>query len=126
MRELKELMKSVLIAEDNTDLREIFAQVFTFHDFNVRVAHDGQAALACLEAELPDVLVLDINMPRLSGFDVLAFIRRRTSIKQVKIIVVTGSMLAMQSPEAEYADLFLVKPVAVHDLIEFATRLIAQ
>ena len=119
-------MKSVLIAEDNADLREIFAQVFTFHQFNVRVAHDGQAALAFLEAELPDVLVLDINMPRLSGFDVLDFIRRRTSIKQVKIIVVTGSMLAMQSPEAEYADLFLVKPVAVHDLIEFATRLTTE
>ena len=117
-------MKTVLIAEDNPDLRDIFSRTFDKRHFNVRVAEDGQAAIDSLMEEIPDVVVLDINMPKLSGFDVLSHIRRHKETKDVKVIVVTGNALAMQDQKAQFADLFLVKPVSISDLISFTKRLI--
>lgn len=116
-------MKSVLIAEDNPDLRRIFAMTFDRSTFDVRVAEDGQAAIDALLEEIPDVIVLDINMPRLSGFDVLSYVRSHQETRDVKVIVVTGNTLAMQDEKASYADLFLVKPVDIQDLISFTARL---
>ena len=116
-------MKRVLIAEDNPDLRAIFARVFSRQHFTVTLAMDGVEAMKCLDEEVPDVLVLDVNMPRMSGLQVLARIRQQQKLKGLKVIVVTGNALAVQHPEAAYADLFLVKPVSILDLVTLAERL---
>ncbi|NJL58218.1 response regulator, partial [bacterium] len=116
-------MKTVLIAEDNPDLRDIFAMTFNHSAFQVRLAEDGEAAINCLNEYVPDVLVLDINMPRLSGFDVLAYVREHQHTHDIKVIVVTGNTLAMQDERAQCADLFLVKPVNIQELVAFTNRL---
>ncbi len=118
------LLKKVLIVDDNPDLRTIFARTFDPLYFDVHVASDGMEALEHLQADLPDVLILDINMPRLSGFDVLRQVRANQTTKDVKVVVVTGNVTAMQAPEAEYADLLLIKPVNINELVTLAQRLI--
>jgi len=118
------VMKHILIVEDNQDLLDIFARTFDSLGFQVRLAADGQEAIDCLDEMLPDIILLDINMPRLSGFDVLTHVRAHKETHQVKVIVVTGNMIAMRDEKAEFADLFLVKPVDVRDLITLATRLL--
>jgi CheY-like chemotaxis protein len=118
-------LQKVLIVEDNPDLRIIFARAFDPHHYTVLMAEDGITALEILEAELPDAMILDINMPRLSGLDVLRSVRNNQQMKHVKIIVVTGNSRAAQSPEADYADLFLMKPIDIGDLISLAQRLIS-
>lgn len=120
-----EQRNSVLIVEDNHDLRTIFAYAFHPSQYAVRVAEDGVVALELLQAELPDVMVLDINMPRLSGLDVLRYVRSNQQMKHVKIIVVTGNLQTLHLPEADYADLLLVKPIDISDLITLAQRLIS-
>lgn len=117
-------MLKVLIAEDNMDLRIIFARAFDRRYFSVRVAADGAEAIASLKGALPDVLILDINMPKVSGVDVLRYLHQQPGAKDVKVVVVTGNTMAMQMPEAEYADLFLIKPVRLADLITLAQRLV--
>lgn len=117
-------MKRVLIVEDNPDLRAIFSRTFDKSKFEVRVAEDGQAALDRLREEVPDIVVLDINMPRLSGFDVLSHIRRHRETHNTKVIVVTGNALAMHDERAQYADLILMKPVDIHDLMALTSRLV--
>ena len=116
--------KQILIAEDNPDLRAIFSVVFERSHFDVRVAIDGREAIAALEDALPDVLLLDVNMPHISGIDVMTYVRRTTAGKRVKIIVVTGNYLIEQNAEVQLADLFLVKPVDVSTLAVFARRLL--
>jgi DNA-binding response OmpR family regulator len=64
-------MKQVLIAEDDSDLRTIFARIFLISAFEVRLAVDGRETLAQLAEAVPDILILDINMPHISGLDVL-------------------------------------------------------
>ncbi len=119
--------RRVLIAEDNPDLRQIFTHVFQHHRFSVEIAVDGAEALAFLAAsQPPDVLILDVNMPRLSGLEVLAYIRRTPHLKALKVIVVTGNSVAVDHPDAQHADLFLIKPININELITMASRLIAS
>ena len=117
--------KSVLIVEDNQDLRTIFARAFHPSHYAVQVAEDGVTALKLLEAELPDIMILDTDMPRLSGLDVLQYVRNNQQLKHVKTIVVTGNLQAVHMPEANYADLLLTKPIDISDLIALAQRLTA-
>lgn len=117
-------LKKVLVVDDNPDLRAIFARAFDRRHFSVQVAVDGVEAIESIQTELPEVLILDLNMPRLSGFDVLRYVRENQRTKDVKVIVVTGNCMAMQAPETEFADLLLIKPVSIVDLITFAQRLI--
>lgn len=117
-------MKQVLIAEDNPDLRMIFSHAFHGDEFEVRAVVDGQEVMHELHAQIPDVLVLDINMPNLTGLDVLRYVHEQPEMKNLKVIVVTGNSQAILNPEAEYADLFLLKPVGLFELRKFAERLI--
>jgi CheY-like chemotaxis protein len=115
--------KQVLIAEDNDDLRRIFARVFQDYDFTVTSVADGQLALEHLMMNVPDVVILDINMPHLSGFDLLAYIRKSPDLIDTKVIVVTGNSQAMQDEKIKQADLVLLKPINLQELIMFAMRL---
>jgi CheY-like chemotaxis protein len=117
------MSKNILIADDNADLRSIFARSFAHRKYNVRVAKDGVEAVSELEQEIPDVLVLDVNMPRMSGLDVLTHVRTQRRLKALKVILVTGNYIAAESPEAEMADIVLVKPVSTHELVRMAERL---
>lgn len=117
-------LKKVLIVDDNPDLRIIFARTFDRRHFSVQVATDGIQAIECLKNELPDILILDINMPRLNGFEVLKYVRENQTTQEIKVVIVTGNYMAMQAPEAEYADLLLIKPVDINDLITLAQRLV--
>lgn len=119
--------RRVLIAEDNPDLRQIFAHVFLHHRFVVEMARDGAEAMACLaDQQPPDVMILDVNMPHLSGLEVLAYIRQTPHLKALKVIVVTGNSVAMDHPDAQQADLFLLKPISINELITMTRRLIAD
>ena len=88
------------------------------------VAANGFEAQTYLTRNLPDVVVLDINMPGLSGLDVLRFVRDIEGDNHVIILVVTADHLAQGTKEAEMADLFLQKPVRATELITLTKRLI--
>jgi CheY-like chemotaxis protein len=103
-------LKKVLIVDDNPDLRTIFARSFDHRHFAVTIAADGIEAIERLEEEQPDILILDINMPRLSGFDVLRHLRENKRALEMKIVVVTGNTMTITAPQADLADLLLVKP----------------
>lgn len=81
---------SVLVVEDNPDLRHLFRLSLALAGFSVRDAHDGYQALVALEESAPDALVLDLGLPRVSGFSVLEELTARSDIPKPAIVVVTG------------------------------------
>lgn len=119
--------KRVLIAEDDSDLRALFAMLLQQEQYEVQDAADGLQVLAQLESQIPDLLILDINMPKVSGLEVLKRLRQRPETHAMKIIVLTANAIAAaNSPEIQYADMTLLKPVGVADLIRLVKRLLAD
>ncbi len=124
MRPEEIVVKSVMIAEDNEDLRILFSAVFRKRGYQVYPVEDGRQALNLLNIHLPDILILDVNMPYVSGLDLLKYIRESAVLKRVQVILVSGNVMVERMPEAAYADLLLVKPVSPNDLVTLADRLV--
>ena len=81
---------SVLVVEDDPDLRYLFRTSLALAGFHVREACDGYQALAALEEDTPAAVVLDLGLPRVSGFTVLEEIAARQDMRGLAVIVVTG------------------------------------
>jgi len=103
---------SALIVEDNPDLRYIFRVSLSVAGFDVREASDGYMALVALEEAPPDVLVLDLGLPRVSGVSVLEEVAARVDIRGVAVVVVTGLDL---EPDTDAR--ILRKPVEPGELV---------
>jgi CheY-like chemotaxis protein len=112
-------IKKVLVVDDSQELRRLFSRMFNRNQFQVRLAVDGKDAVSALEFEMPDLVILDVNMPHLSGLEVMRYIRQKRGGDQVKVIMITGDVYAQFEPEAKLADLFLMKPVSIRQLLTY-------
>ena len=113
----------ILVIEDNQDIAEIYAEILEMEGMTVEVIMDGAVALQRLEAAVPDLILLDLHLPHVSGLDILASIRKNERLKKTMVIVITAN--AYLSLDAEHsADLTLVKPVSVTQVRDLATRML--
>jgi CheY-like chemotaxis protein len=80
----------VLIVDDDSDAREIQIEIVESMNLKTRVAENGVEALRYVEEQIPDLILLDIMMPKMSGFAVLARLRSAPSTRRIPIIVVTA------------------------------------
>jgi CheY-like chemotaxis protein len=69
-------MNDVVIVDDNPELLSVLSEIFNESGYAVRTASDGFAALAAIRDRLPDILLSDLNMPGMSGFELLSIVRR--------------------------------------------------
>lgn len=80
----------VMVVDDSVTVRKVTSRLLERHGMSVLTAKDGVDAMALLEAHRPDVLLLDIEMPRMDGFEVATRIRRDERLKQLPIIMITS------------------------------------
>ena len=113
-------MTKLMIVEDDIALREIYSIRLTAEGYTVVVAGDGEEALAVAVQEKPDLILSDVMMPKISGFDMLDILRSTPETKDVKVVMMT----ALSSPEqrargeALGADRYLVKSqVGIEDVV---------
>jgi CheY-like chemotaxis protein len=111
------MAKSILIADDSSELVEVLAEIFNSVGYEVSTVIDGQAAIDSIKKNLPDIILLDVNMPQVSGFEVLRFLRRQAGGEQTRAILFTGDSSAKNAPDSRLADKFLSKPIDMHDLL---------
>jgi DNA-binding response OmpR family regulator len=83
-------MAKILLVEDDTNLQEIYSARFMAESYDVITANDGEEALATAVRERPDLIVLDVMMPKISGFDVLDILRSTPETKDTKVIMMTA------------------------------------
>jgi two-component system CheB/CheR fusion protein len=108
--------------DDNVDAAESLAMLLRMEGHDVRVTHDGPAALAAVEADPPDLVFLDIGMPVMNGYDVAQRLRQRPGLENLLLVAMTGwgqEEDRRRSQEAGF-DHHLVKPVepaALHQLL---------
>jgi DNA-binding response OmpR family regulator len=107
--------KTILVVEDDATLRHLYWQALTFEGFHVITAEDGMTALDCLRHQKPALVVLDLNVPIVSGWDIFREILADPDTCTVPVVVVTG---ADPADVATQATALLVKPVPVYQLVE--------
>ena len=115
--------RSVLIVEDDVDLRLILAAMLVQTGYQVRTAWDGVSALLEMECGIPDIIVSDLNMPRMSGFELLSTVR--AEFPSIPLIAMSGAFSGNQVPEGVTADAFYEKgthPVFLARLVGAMTR----
>lgn len=111
--------QQVLIVEDDEDVGKVFSLALEHAGFGVSVTHSVSEALGSVTLKLPDLIVLDLMLPDMSGLDLLRYVRKEYPQRRVPMIVVSGATGGFQMNQAKEcgADLCLSKPVSVEDLV---------
>jgi CheY-like chemotaxis protein len=118
---------TLLLVEDDGDLRVALAALLAQTGYRVRTAWDGLSALLEMETCLPDVIVSDLQMPRMAGFELLSTIRLQ--FPAIPLIAMSGVFSSNQIPEGVIADAFYQKgthPAFLVDLLDSMTRLLPR
>jgi len=113
-----------LIIEDETDAADLFAEMMRVSGFRVLKLNSSAPALAMMAAEKPDVVILDIMMPEMSGLDILRQMRRNPDLKGIPVVVVSAMSLPadIKSGMEAGASMYLTKPVGVLELRQAVDR----
>ncbi len=121
-------MKTILVADDEEDLRVIVQM--TLEDPNRRIveASDGKAALALIRKERPDLVILDWMMPRMSGIEVVKALRQDPETRHIPVIMLTAKGQAGDQEEGSGAGAFayLVKPFSPLQLLKKVQEALAS
>jgi CheY-like chemotaxis protein len=118
---------TVLVVDDYLDALDVWDVYLRAEGFNVLTASDGHQALAMAAAELPDLIVMDLELPGLSGIEIARQLRSRPSTRLTPLIAATGHSHGAQLERARQAgfDVILVKPCDPSTLLAEIRRLLA-
>lgn len=117
--------RSALIIEDNSELAVIFSQALQAAGFATGIIRDGGQAIAWLRVTKPDVVVLDLHLPNVSGTEILRQIRADARLAGTRVIVATADSRVNEALR-DQADLVLIKPVSFRQLRDLAERLVSS
>ena len=121
------MTKTILAVDDSRTMRGLLEQTLTEAGFTVNLAEDGVDELEKLEADTPDLVITDINMPRLDGFGVIEAIRQEDRYRALPILVLTtetGDALKNRARQAG-ATGWIVKPFHETKLVSAINRIVA-
>lgn len=113
-------MSKVMVVEDDAALREIYSIRITAEGYEVVSAGDGEEALAVAVREKPDLILSDVMMPKISGFDMLDILRNTPETANIKVIMMTALSADGQRARGERlgCDRYLVKSqVGIEDVV---------
>jgi CheY-like chemotaxis protein len=122
-------MAKILLVEDDKSLREIYGVRLQAEGYTIISAGDGEEALAVAIKERPDLIVSDVMMPKISGFDMLDILRSTTETKDIKVIMMTALSSEDQRARGEAlgADRYLVKSqVGIEDVVRTVHDVLAD
>jgi len=114
-------LTDLLVVDDELLIRTFMVQVLTEIGYLVRSAHDGFSALAEIRRGIPDLVLSDLNMPGMSGFELLSVIRKR--FPSIRVIAMSGSFSGDEVPRGIAADAFYPKGSDIRSLLKIIERL---
>jgi two-component system OmpR family response regulator len=113
--------QDVLIVDDDSDFRDLYKTALRFCGFDVITASDGLSALREIEQRVPSLIILDLNMPCVDGWSVLAELASHESTRNIPVIVVTGADVGKATLKAKA---ILRKPILPDQVIPLIDRVL--
>jgi len=107
--------KRILVVEDNAMNLKLFSDILMASGYDVLVAETGQEALEVVQEQNPDLVLLDIQLPDISGLDIARDLKSREAFKSIPIIAVTAFAMAGDAEKAIAAgcDAYITKPISI-------------
>jgi len=121
-------MRVVWIVEDDDEMSHAIKLMLQLIDCSVEIFRDARSvARQLLGGDRPDAMLLDINMPEVSGIDLLEFLRQRNDLKDLPVVMLSSETTDVQVDEAMDlgADGFIFKPVTIDELEEALNKALA-
>jgi len=121
-------MLEVWIVEDDDEMSHAVKLMLQLLDYSVNIFRDARsAARQLLGGDRPDVMLLDINMPEVSGIDLLEFLRKQKDLKDLPVVMLSSETTDVQVDEAMEigANGFIFKPVTIDELEEALNKAVA-
>jgi DNA-binding response OmpR family regulator len=121
-------MASILIADDDPNILRALAFLMHAEGHDVRTVADGDAALAAVAERPPELLLLDVMMPRRNGYDVCRALREDPQYRRLRIVMLTakGRDADRQTGLALGVDAYLIKPFAIRDVVGCVNGVLAS
>jgi len=110
-------MLKILIAEDDRELRQLFEHVLMKHDYSVKGVSNGKEALAAMEEDYFDLLISDIMMPEMDGYELVRSLREANDNTPVMMITAKDAFDDMQMGFLSGTDDYMVKPINVNEMV---------
>ena len=114
------MRKKIMVVEDNELNMKLFCDLLEAHDFDTVRTRDGQAVLALAREHAPDLILMDIQLPEVSGLDVTRWLKQDAALKTIPVIAVTA--FAMKGDEERIreggCEAYIAKPISVQRFIE--------
>ncbi len=122
------MANKILVVDDEPNIVLSLEFLMKQAGFQVRTASDGEAALAAVAAEAPDLVLLDVMMPRKNGYEVCQAIRANPDCKGVRIIMLTakGREVEREKGLALGADDYITKPFSTQEVVDRVRELLAE
>ena len=119
--------KRILVVDDETVVRDSLEEILTEKGFIVLKADDGESGYDLIAQETPDLLIIDILLPKLDGIALCEKIRKNSKLKHIPIILITGIYMDFNfrmKIQRGIADDFIVKPIRHDDLLAKIDKLL--
>ncbi|MDS4040418.1 MAG: response regulator [Candidatus Competibacter sp.] len=122
------MANKILVVDDEPNIVLSLEFLMKQAGFQVRTASDGEAALAAIAAEPPDLVLLDVMMPRKNGYEVCQAIRANPDWQKIRIIMLTakGREVEREKGLALGADDYITKPFSTQEVVERVRELLAE
>lgn len=119
-------MPTALVLEDEKDIRILFTEALRTAGFDVLDAATVPDAIELVSGRTPDIAFVDMNLPGHTGAEFLRHLRATPALHRVKTVVVTANRQTQAKAEEMGADLFLLKPVSIMEMLTLAKRLVGM
>lgn len=120
-------MAHILVVDDDEDIRKLVETVLTKHGHKVSGAGDGETGLGFAMVRKPDLIILDLNLPKMDGFEVCRRLKKDEATKKIPVIMLTAAHPEWEDAKKGFklgADEYVIKPFASELLLHSITRLL--
>lgn len=118
----------ILVVDDNHEIVDLISEQFKLKGHLVIAANNGQEALAKVYQEKPDLILLDIMMPMIDGYEICKTLKTNDETKHIPVILITvkGNESDIEKGFEVQADGYVVKPFEIEELAEFSEKFLNQ